>query len=133
MRVSEASDQRWKAVIEWFGYKPNFHDAEVMSVELRRAPACSIVRIHAWRTLGETDEKGYFRQDRHAVVSIVLKDIVRQELSCWNQQNVLSTLSIEDGPEGATLALGAIYGVEGEIVAREICLEVEPLSPRVTG
>jgi hypothetical protein len=122
----------WKAVIEWFGCMPNFHDAEVLSLELRRAPELSVVRVHVWRTLDEVDEGGYFRRDRHAVVSFVLKDIIRQELRWWNHQNVLSGLHIAESPDGATLVLEAIYGIEGEIVAKEISLAIEPLSPHAS-
>ena len=125
MREDQTSP-RWKAVIEWFGYKPNFHDAEVLSIELRRAPECSIVRVHVWRTGREIDEKGYFLHDRHAIVSFIIKDIVRQELRDWNYQNVLSLLHVTDEPDGPTLTLEGIYGVEGDIVAREISIEIEP-------
>ena len=123
------ADPRWEAVIGWFGYKPNFHDCEVLSVELRRAPEPSAVRVHAWRTLEETEANGVFRCDRHAIVSFVLKDIVRLELRGWNHQNVLSRIHVIENPEGAILALEDIYGVEGEIVAREILVEIEPYSP----
>ena len=67
------ANSRWKTVIQWFGYKPTFHDAEVIGIELRRAPDRSTVRVHAWRTLQEVDEEGHFRQDRHAIVTIILK------------------------------------------------------------
>ncbi len=127
--TENTADLRWKAVIAWFGYKPNFHDSEIMSIELRRAPEPSVVRVHVWRTLDETDAAGYFRQDRHAVVSFVLKDIKQLELRGWNHQNVLSALHIIEEPEGTVLVLEDIYGVEGEFVARDILLEIEPYSP----
>jgi hypothetical protein len=119
---------RWKSVIEWFGYKPNFHDAEVVSIELRRTPEPSVVRVHAWRTGCENDETGHFRQDRHAVVSFNLTGVVRQELRFWNHQNVLSRLYVTDEQDGPTLTLEGIYGVDGEIAAKEISIEIEQLS-----
>jgi hypothetical protein len=119
---------RWKSVIEWFGYKPNFHDAEVLSIDLRRTPEPSVVRVHVWRTGSVIDETGHFRQDRHAVVSFILKDVVRQELRFWNHQNVLSRLYVGDEQDGPTLTLEAIYGVDGEITAKEISIEIEPFS-----
>ncbi len=127
--AENTADLRWNAVIAWFGYKPNFHDSEVLSIELRRAPEPSVVRVHVWRTRDDTDESGTFCQDRHALVSFVLRDIVRVELRGWNHQNVLSALHVVEEPEGTVLVLEDIYGVEGELVARDILLEVEPYSP----
>jgi hypothetical protein len=122
----ERDQARWKSVIEWFGYQPNFHDAEVLSIDLRRYPEPSVVRVYVWHTSGEIDEKGHFRQDRHAVVSFILGDVVRQNLSFWNHQNVLSMLHVTDEPDGPTLTLEGIYGVEGEITARDISIRIEP-------
>jgi hypothetical protein len=34
---------------DWFGYWPDFHDAEIISLHLNRK-GCSSLRVHAWDT-----------------------------------------------------------------------------------
>ncbi|MGF7149072.1 hypothetical protein FHS96_002714 [Sphingomonas zeicaulis] len=74
----------WTGLVDWFGYSPNFHDAEVLSVDLARAPHPSAIRIHAWRTTSEIDEAGHFILDRHALVTIKIVDIQSLRLEDWN-------------------------------------------------
>ena len=45
----------WNTPEEPFGFSPRFHDAEVVSVDLRREPEPSIIRVHAWRTNSDAD------------------------------------------------------------------------------
>ena len=119
----------WQAVVDWFGYSPNFHDAEVVSVELRRDPEASYVRVHAWRTNSDTTEQGHYRQDRHALVSYSLKGITSLAMNGWNHQNVLSQLWVDRSENGYVLHLPEIYGVDGEIAAAEITVSIEPFRP----
>ena len=53
------------ALFDWFGYWPDFHDAEILSVTLDRSGSCS-VSIHASET---TDESGQRRLLRLAKAS----------------------------------------------------------------
>lgn len=124
-----SSVQGWESVIDWFGYSPNFHDAEVVSVDLRRDPEASSVRVHAWRTNSDTTEEGYFRQDRHAIVTFSIKGITSLTLTGWNHQNVLFELWVDRTDGGYVLHIPGIYGVGGEIVAAEISVSLEPFDP----
>lgn len=123
----------WTPVIQWFGFIPDFHDAEVISMDLRRAPELSTIRVDAWRTLSDVDERGYFKIDRRAVVCFVLRNVVRQEISDWNHQNVLNKLTVATEQDGQVLNLETIYGVGGYFVAQEITVEVKPVSALDTG
>lgn len=116
----------WPALIEWFGEEPDFHDAELISIDLRRDPEPSFVRVSAWRTLWDSvDENGYYVTDRHAVVTFALKGITALSLDGW-AQNVLDNLSIIATDDVFTLRMPTIYGIEGEISAKSISATVEP-------
>jgi hypothetical protein len=111
---------------EWFGYSPNFHDAEVISLDLRRGLESSTLKIHAWHTSDEVDEDGYFRRDRHATVSFKFSGIVQLAISDWNHQNVLASLDVTEDSEGYVIALNGTFGVDGRIVAKTLSITVEP-------
>lgn len=116
----------WSSLIDWFGHSPNFHDAEVVSVDLRREPEPSAIRVHAWRANADVDANGFFRLDRHATVTFTISGITALRLDAWNHQNVLAELWIT-GVEGEyTLHMPSSYGMEGEISATAISVSVEP-------
>ena len=115
----------WVSVVDWFGFSPNFHDAEIVSVDLRRDPEASFVRVHTWRTNKDLTESGHFRQDRHALVTFKIKGIQSANLIGWNHQNVISKLWIDRNPYGFVLHLPDIYGLDGKIAASEISVSIE--------
>jgi len=119
----------WAAAVEWFGYSPNFHDAEVISIDLRRDPEPSTVRVHAWRTNTGTHEAGQFQQDQHALVTFTMHSIQTLRLDGWNAQNVLWELSVEQATTGFTLHLPQTYGLDGEITASEMLVAIEAFDP----
>jgi hypothetical protein len=111
---------------DWFGYIPNFHDAEVVGLDLRRGADPSTLHVHTWRTSSEVDQNGNFRRDRHATVSFVFSNIVELEVRDWNYQNVLARMDITKNDEGHTIILTGSFGVDGRIVANLIGIGVEP-------
>jgi hypothetical protein len=122
----EKAEIDWSAITEWFGYKPRFHDSEVVSIELCRDPKPSILRLYAFRMNSDVDERGYFRLDLHALVSFKLSGITEAQIDDWNHQNALMSLEITDATEGYRLAMESAYGVDGYIVAKHIEITVEP-------
>ncbi len=123
----ENNEIDWTQVVEWFGYKPKFHDSEVVSIELRRSPDPSIIRIHAFQMTSEVDESGYFVLDKHALITFNLTDIEEQNFSDWNHQNALMGIDMSVTPSGHRLEMEAAYGINGYIVAKHITIEVQPV------
>ncbi|AHE55012.1 Imm50 family immunity protein [Sphingomonas sanxanigenens] len=123
----------WASLVEWFGCSPNFHDAEVLFLDLRRAPYSSTIRIHAWRTTSEVDEAGYFILDRHALVTFTIDGIQSLRLEDWNHQNVLAALWIERTGDEHALHLAGTYGMDGEIAATAISVAIEPFDQTANG
>jgi len=120
--MSEESIPGWSTFLDWFGFEPNFHDAEIVSIDLRRDPEPSIVRIHAWRTT--VGEDGFYRHDHGATVSFFLKGISHQELQGWNHQNVLDGVSWKKEEDGYALFLEDCWGAGGEFKAAELWVEI---------
>lgn len=130
-------------LLEWFGYVPTFHDAEIVSFDLRRRSE-SILRVHAWRITDEVDERGHFVRDKHVVVSFVMEDVLDLKLDSFSHQNVVSTLKLQrpvDHPEHKPysfyrpsaddfeIEIDQTYGIGGFIICRRVSITMTPGEP----
>src|SRR5947207_3400223 len=112
-------------LFDWFGCWPSFHDAEVLSLELNRTGP-SRIRVHTFRMTNEVNPQGFYGTDKHCVVTFLIDEIAAVQLSEFNNQNVLFdlTVSVENG--AFMLSLNSSYGLEGNIKAKTIRVEVAP-------
>ena len=115
---------------DWFGYLPNFHDSEVLKLDLRRSPEPSSLLISVWHTSDKVETDGTFHRERHAEVRFVFTDIILLEISGWNHQNVLARLDFSASADGIAINLMSSFGIEGRIVARDIRVMVETAQER---
>jgi hypothetical protein len=115
-------------LFEWFGYWPTFHDAEVISLELKRSGE-STLAVHAWEMTNRVDDKGYYEQTKHAVVQFVLEDILELNLNGFSCQNVIARLSLSKTQTGFLLDLAPCYGFSGTIEAERISISLVPGKP----
>ena len=113
---------------EWFGYWPNFHDAEIINLHLNRKGNSSM-SVHTWEMTSEVDENGCFGLRKHIVVEFVLENVSGLNLSGFNHQNVVFDIGIEKTESGFRLNLGGCYGAEGTIEAEKISLRLTPGKP----
>ena len=112
------------AAKEWFGYWPTFHDAEIVSLNLNRGSESSL-KIHAFHTCSELNERGHYKTTKHAVVSFILDDIRDLDLMQFSSQNVISALVLSKLDEGYSIELGCCYGLCGSFTAMNIRIEIE--------
>lgn len=126
-----------QSLIDWFGYVPNFHDAEVLSIDLR-SKGLSILRIHTWRMTEEVDDRGFFVLDRYVVVTVTLNVVRYVALSDFNLPGIIHYLEItktEVGTEytgaetGTQLTWTGNYGIEGTLKARQVRFDLQPGKP----
>jgi hypothetical protein len=117
-----------KELHEWFGYWPDFHDAEIVSLHLNRKGISSL-RVHTWETTKEVDERGYYVLAKHVVVEFVFETVSELSLNGFNQQNVIFSLGIEKTDLGFRLTLGECYGLAGSIEAERLSISITPGSP----
>jgi hypothetical protein len=120
-----------KNLRDWFGYWPNFHDAEVISLHLNRSATSSLL-LHTWEMTKETDERGYYVLAKHVVVEFVLEEILDLSLNGFSHQNVLFGLTVERGENGFRLALDDSHGIAGTIDAKRVWIRLTPGKPNET-
>jgi hypothetical protein len=128
-------------LVRWFGRVPTFHDAEILSLHLRRKRP-SILCLHGWINTGEVRQDGHYVLDRHAVVTFVLTDVVDLKLDGFSNQNVIGGLVLRRAPDRADrqgyftplpqdveITLEPCYGLDGFIRARSVSIEFKPGKP----
>ena len=91
--------QNAQALTSIFGEWPSFHDAEVISISLKRdfgKGASLEAAIHLWQMTSEVDLRGYFVSKINTVVVLLFGDIMHDIVEGFNHQNVLSELLISE-------------------------------------
>jgi hypothetical protein len=112
-------------LVNWFGYWPDFHDAEILSLELNRTGS-SVLRIHTWEMTKDIDDQGFYILRKHVIVDLLFDHVIGLDLSDFNEQNVISGLSVKRNDDGFRVELGACYGLAGSIEAKEIAFRITP-------
>ena len=129
-------------LVRWFGRVPSFHDAEIISLDLRRSGK-SFLRIHGWVGTDQVDERGYMVLDKHAVVTFTLEDIMDLQLDGFSHQNVIGGLILQraidrgranyyplpQSSEDIEIELEPCYGLDGVIRAKRVSISFEPGIP----
>jgi hypothetical protein len=105
-----------RALVDWFGGVPTFHDGEVLSVHLERDQPSKLV-VYGFRMNSETDAQGFYVVDRKVTATFVIDGIDSLELKGFSIQNVLNRLSIHarSGGTGYEIELEDTYGIGGRI------------------
>jgi len=120
-----------RELVEWFGYAPRFHDAEVLSVILDREDSGSCaIKLHGFEMTNEVDTDGYFVLTKHVVVTFVFRDLTETELGGFNTQNALMGITIERGLDGQfRMEIEPAWGLGGIVEGRELEISFEPGLP----
>ncbi|TSD83350.1 hypothetical protein FFK22_038245 [Mycobacterium sp. KBS0706] len=125
------------ALIEWFGFVPNFHDGLVLATRLA-SDGPGEIRIHTWRITNRTDERGYFILDKHTVVTFSLEDIRAVNFRNFNEPTAIHRLfltTVEDGFEirWDNVCGAGGPGIEGSVTARRVSVSFVPGEPANDG
>lgn len=120
----------WKPIEDWFGFRHDMHDAELLGIELGQNPPVANVRIHAWRMTPELDEKGYYVRDRFALVIFRVEGIqeVGMGNGSWDRLAILD--QVECRAEGHLCRLflqSVIDGTYCDFLARQVTVSVSPI------
>jgi hypothetical protein len=121
-----------------FGYWPSFHDAEVVRLELMRAPSPSdepglLAEVHAFEITDEVGPGGYFVLRHHVLVAFRFRGVDQLRLEGWNHQNVLMGLTIENIRDRQlellkfAVRFDSSWGVDVEFLCRDV--EIESVQP----
>jgi len=117
-----------RELIDWFGYVPRFHDANLLGINLV-SDGPSSLRIHAFRMTKEVDDRGYYVLDKHVVVTVTLEAVIQVGLSDFNLPGIIFELSFSTVEDDIQLAWTGSYGVEGTIRAKQARIDLIPGKP----
>jgi hypothetical protein len=124
------------ALLRWFGEVPTFHDAEILSLRLRRK-GHSELRLHGWKSTNAVAPDGSYILDRHAVVTFTLAGVLDLQLDGFSIQNVIGALILRRAPDrpdrrnyladkpsphDIEIELQPCYGLDGLIRARSVSI-----------
>jgi hypothetical protein len=114
------------ALKDWFGYWPNFHDAEVISLSLI-AGAPTSLRVTTWDTSSQLDERGYFGRSKFVTVEFVMESITSCSLFDVDViPAIIFGLEIVRSGDLWTIVLDPCYGMYGTLTARDIRISLTP-------
>ena len=129
-------------LVSWFGFFPDFHDAVINQITFEGSNA--EVSVAAFRMTKETDEHGYLVLDKHAIVTITLKQISSVSLNCFAPDIILESgfRKIADDamvPHQSLVSLGdvefsfvAVRGGKSLIFAKSVEFQLEPESSGIS-
>jgi hypothetical protein len=129
-------------LLRWFGEVPSFHDAEIISLDLRRWGQ-SALRVHGFVGTKKVDKAGCLLLDRHAIVTFSIEEIMDLQLDGFSHQNVIGGLKLQratdrgranyyalpQSPEDVEIELEPCYGLDGVIRAKRVSISFEPGLP----
>lgn len=115
--------ERAHLVSDVFGRWPSFHDAEVLRLRLDHegdAGPWLEADIYAFEMTSKVDNRGFYVLDKRHAITLRFDGLVGVNLRWFGQQNVISTLAIEDASEHEEPTvrwhanLGSSVGMEAE-------------------
>jgi len=129
-------------LLRWFGEVPSFHDAEIVSLDLRRWGQSALC-VHGFVANYRAELGSDLVFDKHAIVKFAIEDIMDLQLDGFSHQNVIGGLilqratdrgranyySLPQSPEDIEIELEPCYGLDGVIRAKRVSISFEPGLP----
>jgi Immunity protein 50 len=113
---------------DWFGYWPDFHDAEIIKFRFDLSgPSC--LAVHTWEMTNQLDSKGHYDQIKHVVVEFTLERVSALSLDQPLDQSILFELGIDKTETGFRMSFSATYGLSGTIDTKALSLCITPGKP----
>ncbi len=119
-----------KAVVDFFGCWPSFHDAKVRSYQPPTSECRSLsFTLHTWLMTDEVDAMGFFILRNHALVSFRFVDVFDVAMDTFKSDNILFGLKFKSGNDLVSfqVVLDSVMGRSGSFSARSG--EVVSLTP----
>lgn len=110
-------------LFDWFGYWPDFHDAELKKLRFEIGGESFLV-LHTWEMTDKVGSEGFYETTKHVLVEFILRDITELNLNDLWENSILLSLRIGKTETGFRLELSAAYGLSGTIEADNISLRL---------
>ncbi|OWP63963.1 hypothetical protein CDA63_05715 [Hymenobacter amundsenii] len=108
-------------VIQYFGYWPGFHDAEIKKVTFEANPGyypTVTFLIAAFETTRDTEARGSYRQMKHCEIELRFTDVKEIDFDGFGHQNVILEMEFAEQDADLTCTINGSVGVDAFIVAR---------------
>ena len=112
--------QNHEAVVNFYGYWPSFHDANVPSYRPPTPSDPSLeVTMHTWQMTNEVDPKGFFILRKHALVTLRFNGVDNLQMDSFAAGNILFGLTITkaDGDERFSVEFDSVMEMSGTFIA----------------
>jgi hypothetical protein len=117
-----------RALVDWFGRTPNFHDAELQEIKLASSGPSSL-RLRTWEITNTVDSRGYFILDKHVLVTITLEEVSYVALDHFNLPGIVFDLEMTNADGSYEVRWSGSYGVEGTLRAKRMRIDFSPAEP----
>jgi hypothetical protein len=111
--------------IAWFGRVPRFHDGSVLEFTLDLS-RCGHLRVKTFRMNPDTDDKGYFRLDKHCIVTFQFEEVTVADLVFEDAAEIIDNITINAHDDGFEMEINAINGFDGMLRMKSLRLAFEP-------
>jgi hypothetical protein len=112
-------------LLDWFGYWPEFHDAEVIKFQLELG-APGFLLVHTWEMTDKITAAGFYELRKHVFVEFLLNGVSSVNLQDLWEHSILLSLGITKCETGFRLDLSSAYGLCGTIEAQQLSLRITP-------
>jgi len=116
-------------LIAWCGGWPNFHDAEIVRLDLhRRGVSRLVIAVRGGEkpNFGPRSDRRYAVPPADVLITFFFEDIEDLELTDFSRQNVVFELDLTCDQGVVTLEMSPCFGLAGKIVARKVTVEFSP-------
>jgi hypothetical protein len=121
----QAGDMLVKAM----GYRPSFHDAEVMKVS-RTSDSCTVT-IHVFKMTDQHDSAGYCVLRKHHLVELCMLGLQADSLPSTYERDVLNRLGFQRDGSHVRVDFESHMDRGGEVLCKEVL--VKSVLPYITG
>jgi hypothetical protein len=111
-----------KAVVDFYGYWPSFHDAKVPVYVAPTPDGQSLgFTLHTWEMTAEVDAKGFFVLRKHALVSFRFDGVHDSEMDAFASKNILFGMELFPDSDGLSfrVVLDSVMDMSGSFSARK--------------
>jgi hypothetical protein len=109
-----------QTVLEFFGYWPSFHDANVISYTAPTTENQEVtLTLHTWEMTSDVDAKGYFVLRKHALISFHFTGVQDASLDRFDSGNILFGMNITRGANNSSfqVELDSVMDMSGSFTA----------------
>lgn len=103
-----------ESLTNFFGYTPNFHDAEILMVTLdRNGPEINM----------DINISGTFEgKEKSCIVTLKFENVYKMELQDFNIQNVIFEIELIKLKSGIKTIIDSSYGLSGFIISLNVMI-----------